>query len=86
MGTPRFVFAAYHPASGTERAYNGVGVGKRAAGAAGTQAVVGAKVAMEPSELLINAAVVEGITCLRGFDDTFGDGLPNRCRLGCAAK
>ena len=28
MGTPGLLLAAYHPASGTERAYSGVGVGK----------------------------------------------------------
>ena len=56
MMRPRLLLAPYHPANGTERAYSGVGVGKRAAGAAGAQAVVGAKGGYEHSELLINAA------------------------------
>jgi len=80
MMVPELLLAAYHPGSGTERAYSGVGVGKRAAGAAGTQAVVGAKVAMEPSELLINAAVVEGITSFAPVHDSFG------CRRGPSAS
>ena len=77
---PRLLLAAYHPASGTERAYSGVGVGKsseRQQALRARKAVVGAKVAMEPSELLVNAAVAEGITSIATVHDSFGC-LPRR--------
>ena len=76
MMRPRLLLAAYHSAKGTERAYSDVGVGKRAAGAAGTQAVVGAKVSIEPSELL-NSAAAEDITLIATVHDSFGC-LPSR--------
>jgi DNA-dependent RNA polymerase len=41
------------------------------------KAVGGAKVSLEPSELLVNAAVAEGITSIATVDDSFGC-LPSR--------
>ena len=43
MMRPRLLIAAYHPASGTERAYSGAGLAEMAAGAAGARGVGGAK-------------------------------------------
>ena len=79
MMRPRLLLAPYHPASGTERAFSGVGIRKssEAAGAGARKAVVGAKLAMKPSELLVNAAVDAGITSIATVHDSFGC-LPSR--------
>ena len=69
---PRLLIAAYHPASGTERAYSGAELAEMAAGAAGARGVGGAKVSVEASELLISAAVAEGITSIATVHDSFG--------------
>ena len=69
---PRLLLAPYH---GTERGYSGVEVGEsseKEQALRARKAVGGGKVAMEPSELLVNAAVAQGITSVATVHDSCG--------------